>query len=330
MIKLFKEVDNKLLCIKDKENIFDSIEKNMWIHVSCPKPSDIEKISRVTNFDKDLLLTLLDEEESAHLDVDDDYTLIVLDIPVNVNGVYETYPFAIIYNDDYYLTICKKDTQFLEQMLNKFKRIEPHKHVRLTLQIMYRIASSYIISLKALNSVRKNFENALHEAMTNKELIELNRLNKSFVYFSTSLNANKVVLNKIKRLPEYKKYEDDFDLMEDVEVENSQAVEMCQIYRDILTGMMNTSASIISNNLNIVMKALAIITLIISIPTLIASLFGMNVPVPFEDKNNGFYIIIGTSIVLALIGGIFVYRLTSKASSVENDKKRNRRRKYRK
>ena len=330
MIKLFKEVDNKLLCIKDKENIFDSIEKNMWIHVSCPKPSDIEKISRVTNFDKVLLLTLLDEEESAHLDVDDDYTLIVLDIPVNVNGVYETYPFAIIYNDDYYLTICKKDTQFLEQMLNKFKRIEPHKHVRLTLQIMYRIASSYIVSLKALNSVRKNFENALHEAMTNKELIELNRLNKSFVYFSTSLNANKVVLNKIKRLPEYKKYEDDFDLMEDVEVENSQAVEMCQIYRDILTGMMNTSASIISNNLNIVMKALAIITLIISIPTLIASLFGMNVPVPFEDKNNGFYIIIGTSIVLALIGGIFVYRLTSKASSVEDDKKRNRRRKYRK
>ena len=297
----------------------------MWIHVSCPKPSDIEKISRVTNFDKDLLLTLLDEEESAHLDVDDDYTLIVLDIPVNVNGVYETYPFAIIYNDDYYLTICKKDTQFLEQMLNKFKRIEPHKHVRLTLQIMYRIASSYIVSLKALNSVRKNFENALHEAMTNKELIELNRLNKSFVYFSTSLNANKVVLNKIKRLPEYKKYEDDFDLMEDVEVENSQAVEMCQIYRDILTGMMNTSASIISNNLNIVMKDLAIITLLISIPTLIASLFGMNVPVPFEDKNNGFYIIIGTSIVLALIGGIFVYRLTSKASSVEDDKKRNRR-----
>ena len=251
-------------------------------------------------------------------------------INVYVNGVYETYPFAIIYNDEYYLTICKKDTQFLEQMLNKFKRIEPHKHVRLTLQIMYRIATSYIVSLKALNSVRKNFENALHEAMTNKELIELNRLNKSFVYFSTSLNANKVVLNKIKRLPEYKKYEDDFDLMEDVEVENSQAVEMCQIYRDILTGMMNTSASIISNNLNIVMKALAIITLIISIPTLIASLFGMNVPVPFEDKTNGFYIIIGTSIILALIGGLFVYFYTSKASGFDDDKKKGKRRKNKK
>ena len=329
MIKLFKDVNNKLITIKEKDvdNIFNSIEKNMWIHVSCPKQSDMEKISKVTSFDKDLLITLMDEEESAHLELDDDYTLIVLDIPIYSNGTYETYPFSIIYNDDYYLTICKKDTQMLEQMLNKFKKIEPHKHVRLTLQIMYRIASSYIVSLKALNAVRKNFENTLHTAVTNKELLELNTLNKAFVYFSTSLNANKIVLNKVKRLPEYKKYEDDFDLMEDVEVENSQAIEMCSIYRDILSGMMETSASIISNNLNIVMKSLAIITRVISIPTLIASLFGMNVKVPFGTSENGFYIIIGFSLVLAILGGILLYIYTSKVSATHKSKRNNRRRK---
>lgn len=321
MIKLFKEDNKKLLCIDEQENIFDKIEKNMWIHVFDPKIEEMNKISNITGIDKEVLISVMDEEESAHLDMDDDYTLIVLDIPIYVDHIYETYPFVIIYNKDYYITICKKETSILDLMIKKFKKIEPHKHVRLTLQIMYRIASNYISALKYLDSKRNELEKSLHATMKNSDLLALMTLNKSFVYFSTSLNANKVVISKVKRLEEYKKYETDFELMEDVEVENNQAVEMCTIYRDILSGMIDANASIISNNLNVVMKVLAIITLIIEIPTLIASVFGMNVKLPFIDNPNGFYIIIGISAVLSIIGGILLYVYTSKPQNKNKKRK---------
>ena len=321
MIKLFKEVNNKLQCINDQEKIYDKIEKNMWIHIFDPKFEDVKKISEITNIDRDLLLTAMDDEESAHLDVDDDYTMIVLDVPIYVDHIYETYPFVIIYNNDYYVTMCKKETKLLDLMVKKFKKIEPHKHVRLTLQLMYRIASQYISSLKYLNSKRQEIEKEIQSSIENKDLLSLMTLNKSFIYFSTSLNANKIVLSKVKRLEEYKKYETDFDLMEDVEVENNQAIEMCSIYRDILTNMIDANASIISNNLNTVMKVLAVITLIIEIPTLIASIFGMNVNLPFTNNENGFLIIIAISSILAIVGGLLLHYLTSKPS-IRKDKKR--------
>lgn len=321
MVKLFKEDKNQLICFQDLDNIISKIEKNMWIHLVAPSTDELKEISKIVKINEEVLIGLLDDEESARLDLDDDFTLIVLDIPILIDNYYETYPFAIIYNDDYYLTICKKDIKLVDSMMKKFKKIEPHKHVRLTLQIMYRISSNYISSLKILDSRRNQIEKKVRDAMTNNELLDLMTINKSLVYFSTSLNANKVVLNKLKRLNEYKRYEDDFDLMEDVEVENNQAIEMCTIYRDILSGMMDAFASIISNNLNSVMKALAIITLIISIPTLIASLFGMNVKVPFGTNGNGFYIIIGISAIIAIIGGILLYVYTSKRNYNKKRKK---------
>lgn len=321
MVKLFKEDKNQLICFQDLDNIISKIEKNMWIHLVAPSTDELKEISKIVKINEEVLIGLLDDEESARLDLDDDFTLIVLDIPVLIDNYYETYPFAIIYNDDYYITICKKDIKLVDSMIKKFKKIEPHKHVRLTLQIMYRISSNYISSLKILDSRRNEIEKKVRDAMTNNELLDLMTINKSLVYFSTSLNANKVVLNKLKRLNEYKRYEDDFDLMEDVEVENNQAIEMCTIYRDILSGMMDAFASIISNNLNSVMKALAIITLIISIPTLIASLFGMNVKVPFGTNGNGFYIIIGISAIIAIIGGILLYVYTSKRNYNKKRKK---------
>lgn len=314
MIKLFKEENKNLICFQDLDNIFEKIEKNMWIHMVAPTNEEINKISKITKLNEEVLFSVMDEEESARLDDDDDFTLIVLDVPVSVDNFYETYPLAIIYNDDYYLTICKKDIKLVDLMLKKFKKIEPHKHVRLTLQIMYRIASNYIFSLKNLDSKRNKIEKKLYESMKNSELLDLMTLNKSLVYFSTSLNANKIVLSQVKKLKEYKKYEDDFELMEDVEVENNQAIEMCTIYRNIVEGMMNAFSSIISNNLNVVMKVLAIITLIISIPTLVASLFGMNVKVPFGKNDLGFYIIIGISILLAIFGGVLLHIVTTRSN----------------
>ena len=314
MVKLFKEENNNLICFQDLDDIFEKIEKNMWIHLVAPSTDELKEISKIVKINEEVLIGLLDDEESARLDLDDDFTLIVLDIPVLIDNYYETYPFAIIYNNDYYLTICKKDIKLVDLMMKKFKKIEPHKHVRLSLQIMYRIASNYILSLKVLDSIRNKIEKKLYESMKNSELLDLMTLNKSLVYFSTSLNANKIVLSQVKKLPEYKKYEDDFELMEDVEVENNQAIEMCTIYRNIVEGMMNAFSSIISNNLNVVMKLLAIITLIISIPTLIASLFGMNVKVPFGNNEIGFYLIIAISAVLSILGGILLHIITTRTN----------------
>lgn len=279
-----------------------------------PSIAEVEQLSGIVNINRDFLVSLLDDEESARLDVDDDYTLIVLDIPCYEDDVYYTYPFAIIYNEKYYITLCRRETGVVNSVLTKFKKVEPHKHVRLTLQIMYRIASNYIQSLKVIDNLRLTLEKALQSSTKNSDLLLLMDLNKSLVYFSTSLHANRVVLNKVKRLAEYKKYEDDFDLMEDVEVENNQAIEMCTIYRDILSGIMDAFSSIISNNLNTVMKVLAIITLIISIPTLIASLFGMNVQVPFAKEEAGFIIILIISAICSIIGGALLLFYTSKSN----------------
>ena len=196
MIKLFKEEDKRLSCISEQEGIFDKIEKNTWVHVFDPKMEEISRLSEISGIDKDLLLNAMDEEESARLDADEDYTMIVLDVPIYVDNIYETYPFIVIYNKDYYITLCKKETALLDLMIKKFKRIEPHKHVRLTLQFMYRIASHYISSLKYLNGKRQELEKAIQSSMKNKDLLSLMSLNKSFVYFSTSLNANKVVLGR--------------------------------------------------------------------------------------------------------------------------------------
>ncbi|MBR2926005.1 MAG: magnesium transporter CorA family protein [Clostridia bacterium] len=319
MIKVFEEINNRAVAHEGSEAL-ERINERTWIHASAPSKEEIRTVASVTGFDESVLLSLLDEEESAHLDVDDEHTLIVLDVPVRENDVYVTYPFSIIYHDRYFLTICKKETNLLNRVFSKFKRIEPHKKARLSLQIIYAIASSYIDALKVLDGRRSALERELRSSMKNDVLLDLMDLNKSLVYFSTSLGANKSVINRVKRLAEFRRYEQDFDLIEDMEVENNQAIEMCSIYREILTGMMDTFSSIISNNLNNVMKVLAIITLIISIPTLIASLFGMNVILPFAGNEYGFYFVIGISILCsALAGGALVL------ATVKKEGKRNKR-----
>lgn len=315
MIQLFKEVNNALQ-VQDVsgEDFKGKIEPNMWIHMVSPTVNDVKMVCEATKLNEAMLLGALDVEEAAHLDIDDDDTLITLDVPLKQDELYETLPFAMMYNNNFFVTLCTQEADVVKNVIAKVKKVEPHKHVRLSLQIMYRIATMYITSLKVIDKETKEVESILHNSMRNQELFDLMSINKALVYLSTSLNSNKVVFGKVKRLSEYKRYEDDFDLMEDVEVENNQAIEMCTIYRDILSGTMDAYASIISNNLNIVMKVLAVVTLVLSIPTLIASLFGMNVAVPLANNKAGFYIIMGISIVLSIIGSIVLFKYTNKTS----------------
>jgi magnesium transporter len=318
MIRQYYETDKKLE--KININILEAAEliNGSWIEVTAPTSDEVEWLKSKLNVPTEFIMSALDEEETAHIDTEDDAKLIILDVPLydpikNSKNSYTTTPFAIIHTENHLITVSAQETDLIKDLLIKNKKIEPHKKVRLTLLFLYRLAMTYISFLKKIDSQTKDVEKELHHSMRNKELFDLMELNKSLVYFSTALNANKVVVHKLTRSPEFKKYEDDLDLLEDTEIEINQAIEMCSVYRDILAGMMDAFASIISNNLNIVMKALAVITIVLSIPTLVASFYGMNFNfIPLADVQSGFFIAVIGSFILSAIGALFLYRYTNK------------------
>ena len=308
MITIFKE-NGKEVLRNDYEDISGiEIESGSWIHISNPTADIINKVCELTSISNELLLCALDDEESARVDTDDGDTLIVLDTPLAIdesNANYTTVPFIIGYNRNYYVTICKHDVPLIDDLFRKVKVIEPHKHVRLTLYFVNVLASIFITFLKRINTHTENLETKLRTSTKNKELLELMDTNKTLVYFSTALNADKGVLSRLLRSQTYKKFESDFDLMEDTQVEMDQAIEMCSIYRNILSGMMDAFASIINNNMNVIMKTLTVVTIIISLPTLVASIYGMNVnDMPLAENKFGFWIVLSICIIFALIGSI--------------------------
>lgn len=318
MINIYIEEKGKINHTKkDNESNLPTIKKNCWIDLTAPNQKLLKKIAAKTKLNLQFLQTSLDSEESAHIDKEDDCTLIVLDVPLekdfeektksNFKKSFVTIPFIIVYNESYIVTISKKDTGLVSSFFSKAKVPEPHKHVRTTLLLLYSLATQFISYLKKIDGESKDVEAKLQTSMKNKELFDLMALNKMLVYFSTALSADKTVLERLMKTPDYKQFEDDYELMEDVQVELNQAIEMCSIYRDILSGMMDAFASIISNNLNIVMKILAIVTIVLSIPTLVASFYGMNISgMPLADKQYSFYIIIGLSIGLAVLAAVLL------------------------
>ncbi len=318
MIKQYIEKNKKLETLALLVAETNEIEQGSWIAVTAPTPAEIEWLQAIIHVPAEFITSALDEEETAHIDAEDGARLIVLDVPLydpakDSIKAYKTAPFAIIHTEKHFITVSAHESEFLEEFLVKTKKIEPHKTVRLTLLFLYRLAITYIAFLKKIDGQTKRVEDLLYHSMRNKELFDLMELNKSLVYFSNSLNANKVVVHKLTRSAEFKKYEDDIDLLEDTEIEFNQAIEMCTIYRDILGGMMDAFASIVSNNLNIVMKVLAVITIALSIPTLVASFYGMNFGfIPLADNQAGFYIAVIGSFVLSVIGALVLYRLTNK------------------
>lgn len=317
MIRQYSESNNKL----EKTEIVPGtheLTKGTWIEVTAPTAQEIEWLQSVLSVPPEFITSALDEEESAHIDTEDDSKLIILDVPQydplkNNKYAYTTTPFAIIHTADHMITVSAQESSLIKDVIGKNKRIEPGKTVRLTLLFLYRLAMTYITFLKKIDGQTKTVEKQLHTSLRNKELFDLMELNKSLVYFSNSINANNVVVRKLTRSPEFKKYEDDFDLLEDTEIEFNQASEMCSIYRDILAGMMDAFASIISNNLNIVMKVLAVITIVLSIPTLVASFYGMNFQfIPLADSRAGFYITVFCSFLLSVVSAVFLVKYTNK------------------
>ncbi len=296
----------------------DKIEKGCWVLLKDPTNAEVERVVEEGNFTEDFIRAALDKEESSRIEIEGREILIILDIPV-INYVekvkeksvqYITIPLGIILNDSIIVTVCLSDNKTVEDFaLRKVKSFFTYKKSRFILQMLLRGSNYYLKYLKQIDKTSQIIENSLHKSMKNKELIQLLSLEKSLVYFSTSLKANEAVLEKMMKLKFLKQYPEDEDLLDDAIIENKQAIEMANIYSNILSGTMDAFASIINNNLNMVMKILTSITIVMSVPTIIGSFFGMNVLVPFGNFRFGFLIVV---LITGAITGVVTYILAKK------------------
>lgn len=308
MLKKFQTTENGVLQI-------DNYENGCWIALTNPTAEELREVAEQYNIALDDIRAPLDEEERSRIEVEDEYTLILVDIPTieerNDKDWYGTIPLAIIVCNSAIITVCLEDSPVLTAFMDgRVRNFYTYMKTRFIFQILYRNATLYLNYLRIIDRRSDSIEQKLHEATRNRELIELLELEKSLVFFTTSLKANEIVLEKLLKSNAIKKYPEDEDLIEDVIVENKQAIEMANIYSGILNGTMDTFASVISNNQNSVMKFLATITIVLSIPTMIASFYGMNVNstgMPFANSPWGFPIVIGISLVISMII-VFVFR----------------------
>lgn len=306
MISIYYTENEKLL-----KN--DVILPDSWVHLTNPTAEEIQCVYDMLNVDIDFMRSSLDEEERARLEIEDGRTMVIIDTPIveveDDGYVYNTIPVGIVLTENNIITISLKDVPVLKYFYDfRMIKFSTKKRNRMFLQILYRNAVLFLTYLKQIDKMSTKIEQQLHKSMKNKELIQMLKLEKSLVYFATSLKSNEVVLEKLLRMSFIKKYPDDLDLLEDVIIENKQAIEMCNIYRDILSGTMDAFASIISNNLNIVMKLLTSLTIILAIPTLIASLWGMNVPVPFTNAIFGFWLVVIIALIFSVVSIIVMIK----------------------
>jgi len=290
----------------------EELKRGAWINLTHPTEDEIKYICGKLEIEEDFVRYPLDYEEQSRIDVEDDLTLFVIDIPVIDNSkdetLYTTIPLGlIVVRDDYFITVSLKKNRVIEDFeKGKVKGFFSYKKTRFILQIFYLTASYYLDTLKKLNRESENTVDLLQKSMKNKELTRLLGIEKSLVYIATSLKSNENVMEKTLRGKIIKLYDEDEDILEDSITENRQAMEMTKIYSDILSSTMDAYASMISNNLNVVMKFLASVTILLSIPTFIASFWGMNVPVPLAQNPFGFLGIFGGSFLICLLAFIWL------------------------
>lgn len=307
MLKMYNTNMETNITTETKEFI-----KGNWINMVSPTEEEIKKVCKNINIKEDFIRYALDYEEKARIDVeeDDGTILFIIDIPIieneEGNKVYSTMPIGVIFvRDDYFITVSITKNYIITE-LEKNKNVITYKKSRLLLQIFYANAERFLTLLKRLNKETEVAESVLKTSMKNKELLKLLSLKKGLVYFTTSLKSNEVVMEKTLRGNLIKLYEEDEDILDDAIIENKQAIEMSRIYSDILTGTLDAYASIISNNLNGVMQFLTSITIILAIPTMISSYWGMNVPVPLQNNPFGFAIMVVFSLIVGIIATIWL------------------------
>ncbi len=313
MLTVYKHTDGELF----SDTTVADATKGSWINLVNPDPDELALVNIMTEIPTDVLKTALDMEERSHVEIEDDYIFVVINIPaIRGSDSYDTVPLGIFLTPDFFITICLEESEILYPfMSDQVPTFYTFKKTRFLFQIMYRTATLFLRYLQQINHRSDDIEIKLRHTTKNKDFFQLLELQKSMTYFTSALKTNGTVMERILRLRRHeavrhllKMYEEDEDLLEDVIIENKQAIEMVEMYSNILMNMMNAFTSIISNNLNMVMKLLASVTIILAVPTVIFSLWGTNVPLPFQEDPAGFLIVVLIAVFSTLAAAVWLWK----------------------
>ncbi|MED1784134.1 magnesium transporter CorA family protein [Brevibacillus fortis] len=307
MLKIYKtDVTGKI-------RELDQFEKGCWIHLTNPAEQEKQKLVSDLNIDLDFLQDALDDEEIGRIDKDGNRVILFVEIPIStkegMKDIYTTVPLGIMVMEDYFLTVCLEETAVMNELVQgKVKNFHTHMRSRFVLQILSSTSFYYLQYLKRINKQMETLEKSLRQSMKNNELLTLLELQKSLVYFSTSLETNSLLISRLWSGSYLKMYDDDKELLEEVRIETKQAIKMTEIYTAILGSIMNGFGSIISNNLNQVVKLLTSITIVITLPMVIGTYYGMNVALPLQDHPQAFNIIMITSATITTVTALLFWR----------------------
>ena len=289
----------------------ETMTNGAWVNAVDPTPEEIEKLVN-WGMDMDYVNYSLDQDEMARMERDEDYTFILLRIPLyqpESDIPYNTAPLGIMILGNKIITVCRYESDIFIPLTNgKHRYLKTGKRYRLALYIFLETAARYLNLLREINRATEAVEDRLQKSTQNRELLELLKYQKSLTYFATALRSNEVMMERVQRTQLFNYYEEDQDLLEDVMTENQQAIQMTSINAEILSSMMDAFASIISNNLNVVMKALAALTIVLNMPIIVASLYGMNVTLPAQEHPMAFLMVIGLSLGLTSLATYIFYK----------------------
>ena len=289
----------------------ESMANGTWVKVIDPTPEEIEKLVD-WGIDVDYINYSLDFDEMARMERDDEFTFILVRIPhrqPDADVPYITIPLGIMIKGNAIFTICRYDKEMFNVLANgKYRLLKTGKRFRFALYIFLETATRYLTHLREINRMTEAIEDQLQKSTRNREVLELLKYQKSLTYFATALRSNEVMMERVQRTQIFNYYEDDQDLLEDVLTENQQAIQMTNINTEILSSMMDAFASIISNNLNGVMKVLAALTIILNLPTIVAGFYGMNVTLPFANHPFAFLTVSGIAVALTAIATFIFYK----------------------
>ena len=302
MIKIYRTENSKI-------GEVHAFEPGSWIQLTDPSSDELELISEKFDIDIADVRAAMDADESSRVDLEDDYTLILVDIPIveirNDQKAYTAIPLGILLLDDFLITICAEETSVLQYFVNSTVReFSTKKQMRFVYQILYRTCMVYQLYLRTIDNKRTEIEGRAQEDMKEEDLVTLHELESNLVYFATSLRANGAVIDRLSRYSRVRQFPEDKDLLDDVKVENGQAIEMTIIYRDIIHGTRELLSNIIDIRLNNVMKYLAAITIVMAIPNIISGFYGMNVDsrwVPLSSTPFGFGIICVATVIICIL-----------------------------
>jgi len=308
MIQYFKNINQTTVEI-------DKPEIGSWVNVLPPlKQEEFSELSTVLEIPIDFLTDSLDIDERSRYEEEDNVKLIVIKTPTENNSFnesdayYITIPICIILTHNQTVTVNSFENTAIKKFLNTFQNRHPDKKNMMVLKIFEKIVQNFMEHLKEINQRRNTFEQKLYDASRNEHLLELMRIQKSLVYLVTALRSNELLFMKLQRTNFLALNEDEKEFLDDLIVDNSQALEMSNIYSNILSSTLDAFAGIIANNQNEVLKRLSVITIVLTLPVLVASIYGMNVPIPYQDSKLAFYMPVGLSLVISLFIGWFFLR----------------------